>query len=312
MKLGILLIGSNGQLGRALTPLLTCLGEVTALDRRKLDLARPEAIRQVIRSLRPVLIVNAAAYTAVDRAESEETAARAVNAEAPRVMAEEAHKSGSIIIHYSTDYVFDGTKGKPYVEDDLPNPQNLYGKTKVAGEQAIAACAIPHLIFRTAWVYDRQGRNFLLTVLHLATQREELRIVQDQVGAPTWSRDIAMATAQIIRQACEQRHFRGFFDEFSGIYHMTAAGETSWYGFAKAILEQASHQRPCGTWFAEATGGRPLIARRVIPITTNEYPAPARRPAYSILSNARLLRTFRVQLSDWQAQLTRVFADDAI
>jgi dTDP-4-dehydrorhamnose reductase len=309
MKPAILLIGTSGQVGRELNRMLPRLGEVTSLDLPVLDLTRPEEIRRAIRTFRPSLIVNAAAYTAVDKAESEETVAQAINAEAPAVMAEEAERIGASLIHFSTDYVFDGLKTTPYEEDDPANPQNVYGRTKLAGDRAIQARNAPHLIFRLAWVYSTQGRNFLLTILRLATQREELRIVCDQIGAPTLGREIASATTNILAQICDT--VRGPFSlaEVSGIYHMTARGETTWYDFAKAILEVASMAKAATPWLAAATNNLPLITRRVIPISSGEYLTPARRPAYSVLSNARLTRTFALQLPDWRTQLHSVFAD---
>ena len=309
MKPAILLIGSNGQVGRELNRTLPRVGDVTALDRQRLDLTQPEEIRRAIRNFHPELIVNAAAYTAVDKAESEETVARAINAEAPAVMAEEAKKIGASLIHYSTDYVFDGLKPFPYEEDDPPNPQNVYGKTKLEGERAIQASGATHLIFRTAWVYATEGRNFLLTILRLATQHEELRIVCDQIGAPTLSSEIAAATTKILAQISGREGGRFAIADVSGIYHLTAGGTASWYDFATAILEEAAATPAAGPWLAAATGGLPLIARRVIPIPTIEYFTPSRRPAYSVLSNARLGRTFSLQLPDWRKQLHSIFAN---
>jgi dTDP-4-dehydrorhamnose reductase len=309
MKPAILLIGANGQVGRELNRMLPFLGDVTALDRQRLDLSKPEEIRRAIRTFHPTWIVNAAAYTAVDNAESEEAVVRAINAEAPAVMAEEAKRSGASLVHYSTDYVFDGSKNSPYDEDDPTNPQNVYGRTKLEGEHAIQASGVPHLIFRTAWVYGTQGRNFLLTILRLATQHEELRIVRDQVGAPTLNREIGKATANILSQICSGTSSSFSFTKVSGIYHMTAAGETNWHDFAKAILEEAAVTVGNIPWFAAATNTLPLITRRVIPISTNEYPTLARRPAYSVLSNARLARTFSLRLPDWRTQLHSAFAD---
>ena len=309
MTAAILLTGANGQLGYELSRMLPQLGEVTCPDRQKLDLSKLEDIRKVIRSARPNLIVNAAAFTAVDQAESNEAAARAINSVAPAVMAEEAKKIGATVVQYSTDFVFDGTKSTPYVEGDSPNPQNVYGKTKLEGERAIQHTGVPHLIFRTAWVYATRGRNFLLTVLRLATQREELRIVQDQVGTPTWSREIARGTTEILAQLLRREGSAGGFETATGVYHMTADGETSRSDFAKAILEEASKCGQTAPWFPAATNNLPVLTRRVIPITTNEYPAPARRPAYSVLSNARLARAFHIHLPDWRSQLRAAFAD---
>jgi dTDP-4-dehydrorhamnose reductase len=309
MKPAILLIGTNGQVGRELNCTLPRIGEVTPLDRQRLDLTQPEEIRRAIRTFHPAFIVNAAAYTAVDKAESEESVARAINADAPAVMAEEAKKIGASLIHFSTDYVFDGTKTFPYDEDDPANPQNVYGRTKLEGERAIQASGATHLIFRTAWVYATQGRNFLLTILRLATQREELRIVRDQIGAPTLNSEIASATTNILAQICDTEGGPFSLADVSGIYHMTAGGATTWYDFTNAILEETANTPSACPWFVAATGSQPLIARRVIPITANEYPTPARRPAYSVLSNARLNRTFSLQLPDWGKQLHSVFAN---
>jgi dTDP-4-dehydrorhamnose reductase len=309
MKPEILLIGSNGQIGRELNGMLPQLGEVKSLDRQQLDLSKPEEIRRAIRAFRPSLIVNAAAYTAVDKAESEEALARAVNAEAPAVMAQEAKTIGACLVHYSTDYVFDGSKTSPYTEEDPTNPQNAYGRTKLEGELAIQNSGAPHLIFRTAWIYATEGRNFLLTILRLATQREELRIVCDQAGAPATSREIAKATIKILSQCRTPRNGAFSIADAGGIHHMTAAGKTTWFEFAQAILDQARTIEAGTPWFAAATNDRPLIARQIIPIPTSEYPTPARRPAYSVLSNERLARAFSVRLPDWQTQLHSVFAD---
>src|SRR5579872_4525798 len=289
MKPAILLIGTNGQVGRELHKMLPSVGELTALDRQRLDMTKPEDIRRAIRTCRPQVIVNAAAYTAVDKAESEELLARSINADAPAVMAEEARKIGAAVIHYSTDYVFDGRKNSPYDENDPANPQNAYGRTKLEGERAIQSSGAAHLIFRTEWVYATEGKNFMLTILRLATQREELRIVRDQFGAPTLNVEIADATASILAQLCGDTGRRGSpsFADVSGVYHMTAGGETTWYDFTKSILEKAANIPPDFPWFAAATSGSPLRVRRVIPITASEYPTPAQRPAYSVLSNAR-------------------------
>jgi dTDP-4-dehydrorhamnose reductase len=309
MKPAILLIGTNGQVGRELNRTLPRIGEVTALDRQRLDLTQPEEIRRAIRTFHPAFIVNAAAFTAVDKAESEESVARAINAEAPAVMAGEARKIGASLVHYSTDYVFDGLKTSPYDEDDPANPQNVYGRTKLEGERAIQASGATHLIFRTAWVYATQGRNFLLTILRLATQHEELKIVRDQIGAPTLSGEIAKATTNILAQICDTEGGPFSLADVSGIYHMTGGGVTSWYDFTNAILEEAANTPAAAPWFAAATSNLPLIARRIVPITAKEYPTPAQRPAYSVLSNARLNRTFSVQLPDWRKQLHSVFAN---
>jgi dTDP-4-dehydrorhamnose reductase len=308
MKTKILLIGKDGQLGNDLQNLLPRLGALVATDREQLDLSRPADIRSLIQDFHPALIVNAAAYTAVDLAEEDEPLARAINSVAPAVIAETAKKIGAALVHYSTDYVFDGSKNSPYAENDPPNPINAYGRTKLAGEQAIRDSGVDHLIFRTAWVYSTRGKNFLLTILRLATQREELRIVRDQIGAPTWSREIASASAQVLQQLYNQSDATAAWSERGGTYHLTAAGETNWYEFTQAILQEAAQAPDSLAWFRAATNGKELLARRVFPIATAEYPTPARRPAYSVLSNSKLNRVFGIQLPDWRQQLQRAFS----
>lgn len=308
MKRPMLLIGKGGQIGSELAGLLPRLGEVVALGRAELDLSNPEEIREAIRRARPRLIVNAAAYTAVDQAEKEPSLAQAINADAPEIMAEEAKKFSASLVHYSTDYVFDGTKNAPYLEDDPPNPLSVYGRTKLAGEQAIRSSGVSHLIFRTAWVYAAQGRNFLRTVLKLATQRDELRIVRDQYGAPTRNVEIAAATIAALARTTEPADGGDGFADLGGTYHITAAGVTTWYDFAEAILQEASATQASSSWLASALGGLPLRARRVTPITSAEYPTPARRPAYSVLSNSKLTKAFGIEIADWQAQLHCVFS----
>lgn len=309
MKRTILLTGRTGQVGSHLYPLLGNLGEVVAPGRDELDLSNPDAIRCAVRDLRPDLIVNAAAYTAVDAAEADEESACAINSTALVVLAEETKKLGATIVHYSTDYVFDGTKAAPYEEIDLPNPINVYGKTKLEGELAVRKSGVSHLIFRTSWVYATRGRNFMLTILRLATEREELKIVRDQIGAPTWSREIALGTAKILSRALEQSGPSLLLSGCSGTYHMTAGGASTWYDFAGAILEEATRVSKGISWFAAATRGRPLIARRIIPITAAEYPAQASRPPYSVLSNSRFIRTFGFALRDWRTQLEDCFSN---
>lgn len=310
MKPKILLTGKSGQIGGELLRLLPRVGEVVALDREQLDLTKSEDIRKAIREVRPNVIINAAAYTAVDQAEKEESLARAINTDAVSLIAEEAKKIGASIVHYSTDYVFDGSKSSPYEETDLTNPLSVYGKTKLAGEQAIRGSGLPHLIFRTAWVYSTHGRNFLLTILRLASQREELRVVRDQIGAPTWARDIADGTTKILTLLAGRGDLAGSLAEVSGTYHMTALGVASWYDFAQAILDKASKSSPSPQWLVAAAEGRPLIARRIIPVTTAEYPTAALRPAYSVLSNSLLTKTFGIQLPDWRDSLADVFKSE--
>jgi len=287
----ILLTGKTGQLGWELERILPSIGDVVALDRRVLDLADSDSIRRAVRDLRPTLIVNAAAYTAVDQAEDETELAHAVNAEGPGILAEEAKKIDAALIHYSTDYVFDGRKTSPYTEDDPTGPLNVYGKTKLAGEQAIQAVGVPHLIFRASWVYAMRGKNFLRTILRLAAEREELRIVDDQIGVPNWADAIADSTCRVLARVAGKKS-RFAAKDVSGVYHMSGAGQISWFEFAHVILEQTSNA---------ALGGRKI--QRVIPIKTVEYPTRARRPAYSVLNSEKLNVTFGVHLPDWKKQL---------
>ena len=309
MRPTILLTGRTGQIGSQLHRLLPKLGRVIAPDRNELDLADHKSIRRVIGETSPQIIVNAAAYTAVDAAETDQARAFAINAVAPEIMALEAKRLGASLIHYSTDYVFDGRKRVPYSESDSTNPINVYGKTKLVGEEAVTSSGAPHLIFRTAWVYSTTGRNFLLTMLRLATERSELRVVQDQVGAPTCAQDIAAATTGILEHMRAHTTY-GHSYEMSGIYHMTASGEASWYDFALAILERASTSALEIPWIVSATHGRPLIAQRVVPISTEEFRSRTPRPAYSVLSNTRFAKTFNFVLRDWRAQLNSCFAPD--
>jgi len=268
----ILVLGRSGQVGAALTQSLQGLGELVTLDRAQLDLSNSDAIRTALRELQPQMIINAAAYTAVDTAESDEATAFQINAEAPRVIAEESERLGAALIHYSTDYVFDGGKQGAWLEDDAPAPLSVYGHSKLAGEQAITDVGGNHLILRTSWVYGLHGKNFLLTMLRLAETRDELAIVDDQIGAPTWAVTIADATAAIIRDAGEPAQLAAL----SGIYHLCAGGHTSWFGFAQAIFSNASVQR------------KPKLR----PITTAEYPTPAKRPSNSMLNTDKFRHTF--------------------
>lgn len=305
MRLRILLLGKNGQIGSHLARLLPLRFDVLSLGRQELDLSRFKDIRRAIRQAHPSVIINAAAYTAVDQAEKEESLAHAINAEAPAVLAEEAKNIGALLVHYSTDYVFDGTKRGPYLEEDATDPLNAYGRTKLAGEAAIRQAGTPHLILRTSWIYATTGKNFLLTVLRLAAEHEELKIVNDQFGAPAWSHEIAVATVRVIKSVAgpSDDPAKAALALQSGTYHMSAAGTTTWYEFATAILDECSRLPAQTPWLASATRGRPLIAKRVIPIVTRDYPTPARRPAYSVLSNERFSRTFGFSLSDWRSQL---------
>jgi len=286
----ILLIGKNGQVGWELQRTLAPLGNVIAMDQDELDLVRISDIRSKVQDLKPDVIVNAAAYTAVDKAESEPDLAMAINGAAPGVLAEEAKKIGALLVHYSTDYVFDGTKDTPYNEEDIPNPLNVYGRTKLAGEQAIQAVDGNYLIFRTSWVYGTRGKNFYLTILKLAQEQEEIRVVDDQIGAPTWCRMIAESTALILSQGINRSEgFHSYFEKRKGIFHMTAGGQTSWYGFAKHIIDNISPE------------GKKV--KRVIPIKTKDYLYQAERPLYSVLSNHNINGSFRIVQTDWLRSL---------
>lgn len=281
--MNILLIGQHGQVSRALQQCLQGQGNLTVRGREHLDLADPERIRRQVRDLQPDLIINAAAYTAVDQAESEPELAFAINATAPGILAEEAAALGAPLIHYSTDYVFDGSKATPYTEDDSPNPLGIYGQSKLAGERAIQAVGGAHLILRTSWVYSLHGRNFLLTMQRLLQERDNLDIVVDQIGAPTWAGSIAQATGQLIQ------HWRNDQGGPWGVYHLTAQGEISWFGFASAIAEQLRLQ------------GKPVARLQAIP--SSAYPTPAQRPLNSRLDCSRLQREWFVQLPDWPGAL---------
>lgn len=287
----ILIVGNAGQLGRELEMFFAGVGPIVAVDRESVDLADADQTRALVRRAEPDIILNAAAYTAVDRAESEPDIAHAINAEAPRVLAEEALQRRAIFVHYSTDYIFDGAKPEPWVETDPPHPLNVYGASKLAGEKAVEKVGGSYLIFRTSWVYGPHGNNFLLTMLRLARERDRLSIVDDQVGAPTTSIELARATHQIVSGILAGRF--GSESEWRGLYHMTSGGSVSWFGFAQAI-------------FARAHALLGSKTPQLMPIPTTEYPTPAARPRNSVLSNARILAQFAVQLSPWPQALEEV------
>jgi dTDP-4-dehydrorhamnose reductase len=278
-----LILGAHGQLGFELQSALQPVGHVTALGRTICDLSDPARIRAVIGEVRPDVILNAAAYTAVDRAELEPELAMRINGDAPGILAEEAKKHDALLIHYSTDYVFDGSKSGPWSEDDPVYPLNIYGATKLAGELNIQQIGSRYLILRTSWVFSPRGTNFLRTMLRLGQERDELRIVNDQRGAPTSALALAVATRRIL-DAFAKPHL----NEAAGIYHMTCAGETTWCGFAQSIFAKASARRP----WASITG-----------IPTSEYPTPARRPLNSVLCNQKLKAAFGVELPSWETAL---------
>jgi dTDP-4-dehydrorhamnose reductase len=284
----ILVFGSLGQVGWELCHRLACLGQVTGVEYPEVDFSKPDSIRKVVQAAAPAVIVNAAAYTAVDKAESEPELAMAINGAAPGVIAEEAKRLSSILVHYSTDYVFDGSKQGPYVESDAPHPLNVYGRTKLAGDEAIQAAGGDYLILRTSWVYGARGNNFLLTMLRLAKENAELRIVDDQRGAPTSSECIAQATAGILARVLAPAG--GGLQGRSGIYNLTCTGETTWFGFAKAFL-------------GKRAGG---AAPRLIPIKTSEFPRPAKRPANSRLLCRRVEESFGVRMPGWEEALALV------
>lgn len=284
--LRILLIGRTGQIGWELERSLSLLGKITAVDSLQLDLKKPTDIRRWIDETKPQIIVNAAAYTAVDKAETDRDNAMLINGVAPGIIGEEARKIGSLVIHYSTDYVFDGRKTEPYDETDLASPVNFYGKTKFAGEQALQNSGVKNIIFRTGWAYGLRGKNFMLTILRLAKEHEKLTIVNDQLGAPTWSRLIAEATSKIIVQKGAE------LGDFQGVYHLTCQGQTTWYEFAREILDFS----PDGQ----------LKSKVIQPVTSYEYLLPAKRPRYSVLDNGKLVKVFGISLPSWQEALRMV------
>nr|MDP2191981.1 dTDP-4-dehydrorhamnose reductase [Rhodoferax sp.] len=292
----ILLLGKNGQVGWELQRSLAPLGEVIALDRHSQDLcgdlSQLQDLAATVQAVRPNLIVNAAAHTAVDKAESEPELARTLNALAPGVLAQEAHKLGAWLVHYSTDYVFDGSGSQPWLETDIPAPLSVYGQTKLEGEQLIAAHCSRHLIFRTSWVYAARGGNFAKTMLRLAQERERLTVIDDQWGAPTGAELLADVTAHAIRQAMEQ-------PQDAGLYHLAASGETTWNGYAKHVIAQAERVRPAIK----------IVANEVAPVPASAFPTPARRPQNSRLNTGKLQATFGLCLPPWQQGVDRMLAE---
>ncbi len=291
MSRKILLIGPTGQVGWELLRCTQPLGKVFAVSRSQcdqahthLDLSNLDAIRKIIRDIKPAVILNAAAYTAVDKAEEENSLVYSINGTVPGILAEEAKKTDAILVHYSTDYVFNGENTEPYLESDPISPIGIYGHSKLEGEQAIQAVGGKYFIFRTAWIYGNRGKNFLLTMQRLAKERDMLKIVSDQIGTPTWSRMIAEATAQVLTQL-HSPLYQANVEELSGIYHLTCSGQTSWYEFAKAIIAKMPH------------------SPQILPIGTTDYPTLAKRPAYSVLSNEKLAHTFGIKLPSWEKAL---------
>lgn len=287
----ILLLGGRGQIGTELLPELQQLGEVIAPSREQLDLCDAAALHEKIHNVRPDVVVNAAAHTGVDRAETERALAWRINAQAVGEMAACAVEVGAVMVHYSTDYVFDGRTSSPYTEADPVAPLNWYGETKLEGERRVRDSGVRHLIFRTSWIYAQHGQNFLRTMLRLAAERDTLRVVNDQTGAPTWARQVARATGAALAQ-CLQAPTA---DDWSGLYHLSAGGATTWYEFTRAILRARN-------------GGELPSTPTVIPIATSDYPTAARRPACSLLDNGKLRRRFGIQLDDWETALRQCMA----
>ena len=282
----ILITGSNGQVGFELKRSLSLIGEVIALDRASFDLSNPDSIRESIRKIHPTIILNPAAYTAVDKAESERIIAQAVNSFAPRIIGEEARMISALVIHYSTDYVFDGTKNEPYNETDDVNPLGVYGRTKLDGEIALAESGANFVILRTSWVYGAHGKNFIKTILRLAAERKELRIVADQSGTPTSAALLANVSAHIV-----SRYLRDGVDTFPcGLYHLAAGGDTTWHYFAQYVVEKA----------ITLNYKLQVSPDRILPIKTQEYPTPAARPANSRLDTTKFRKAFDLQLPDWR------------
>ena len=279
----ILLTGKTGQVGGELNNILKDIGELVSVGREHLDLSKITSIEPAILDIQPDIIINAAAYTAVDKAEEESELAMTVNGIAPGVLAKAAKKIEASLIHYSTDYVFDGRSDTPYREEDITCPLSIYGKSKLAGEKSIAEAGIPYLILRTSWVYSLQGKSFLRTIKKMAEEKDTLRIVDDQIGAPTWARSIALATRKILKQYLRD----GSDPSLSGIFHLTCQGKSSWYDFAKEILNISSASQNT----------------QLLPIPTSEYPTPATRPLYSLLSNDKLEKVFGFKMPHWNDAL---------
>lgn len=288
----IAVTGANGQIGHELVHALAPLGEVCPLSRTQLDLASPDSIRSALRQLRPNLIVNAGGYTAVDAAENDGKTAEIVNAAAPGILAEEAARLHAGIVHYSTDYVFDGASTTPYTPDDQPNPQSVYGRTKLDGERAVLAAAAPALILRTSWVYAMRGRNFVMAILRQAQSGRPLRVVSDQIGSPTWAREVALATAGILRHSLHHAAGSTDFSGREGLYHLTASGRTNWFDFARRIVDHAQI----------------VPSPAISPVSTVDYGVAAHRPAFSVLCCDKTEQTFNVRLGDWGEAFDRAFA----
>ena len=283
----ILLTGKTGQIGEELNNIIGDLGNLITVDKEQLDLSKPNSIEPVILDIKPDIIINPAAYTAVDKAEEEPDLAMTVNALAPGLLAKAARKVGAGLIHYSTDYVFDGCSEIPYKEEDSPNPLNVYGKTKLAGEKAIAEVGVPFLIIRTSWVYSLHGKNFLRTIKKLAEEKDIIQVVDDQIGAPTWARSVALKTHQILKQCLNKKWLETKDSNLSGIFHVTSQGKTSWYGFAREVLNMSNTSQNI----------------KLIAIPTSDYPAPAVRPPNSLLNNEKIHKVFGIDMPHWEDAL---------
>ena len=283
----ILLTGKTGQIGEELNNIVGDLGNLITVDKEQLDLSKPNSIEPVILDIKPDIIINPAAYTAVDKAEEEPDLAMTVNAIAPGLLAKAARKVGAGLIHYSTDYVFDGYSEIPYKEEDPPNPLNVYGKTKLAGEKALAEAGIPFLIIRTGWVYSLHGKNFLRTIKKLAEEKDIIQVIDDQIGAPTWARSVALKTHQILKQCLNKKWLETKDPSLSGIFHLTCQGKTSWHGFARKVLNISNASQNI----------------KLISIPTSDYPAPATRPSNSLLNNEKIQKVFGLDMPHWEDAL---------
>ncbi len=283
----ILLTGKTGQIGEELNNIVGDLGNLITVDKEQLDLSKPNSIEPVILDIKPDIIINPAAYTAVDKAEEEPDLAMTVNAIAPGLLAKAARKVGAGLIHYSTDYVFDGYSEIPYKEEDPPNPLNVYGKTKLAGEKSVAEAGIPFLIIRTGWVYSLHGKNFLRTIKKLAEEKDIIQVIDDQIGAPTWARSVALKTHQILKQCLNKKWLETKDPSLSGIFHLTCQGKTSWHGFARKVLNISNASQNI----------------KLISIPTSDYPAPATRPSNSLLNNEKIQKVFGLDMPHWEDAL---------
>ena len=283
----ILLTGKTGQIGEELNNIVGDIGNLITVDKKQLDLSKPNSIEPVILDIKPDIIINPAAYTAVDKAEEEPDLAMTVNALAPGLLAKAAKKVGAGLIHYSTDYIFDGCSEIPYKEEDPPNPLNVYGKTKLAGEKAIAEVGVPFLIIRTSWVYSLHGKNFLKTIEKLAEEKDTIKVIDDQIGAPTWARSVALKTHQILKQCLNKKWLETKDCNLSGIFHVTSQGKTSWYGFAREVLNMSNTSQNI----------------KLIAIPTSDYPTPATRPSNSLLNNEKIQKVFGLDMPHWEDAL---------